>query len=71
MNQLRRDCSALANHYLDAQVATFLVLGAPALLARFFDRHLALALAGLTLATLAVNTLIARNGIRARVTNCV
>lgn len=60
MNQLRRDCSALANHYLYAQVATFLVLGAPALLARFFDRYLALVLAGLTLATLAVNTLIAR-----------
>jgi hypothetical protein len=60
MDQLRRDCFALANHYLFAQVATLVVLGAPALAARFFDGHLALVLAGLTLATMAVNTLIAR-----------
>jgi hypothetical protein len=60
MDLLRRDCSALVDHYLYAQVATFLGLGVPALVARFFDEHLALVLGGLALATMAVNTLIAR-----------
>ena len=60
MNLLRRECSALVDHYLYAQVATFLGLGVPALVARFFNAHLALVLGGLTLATMVVNTLIAR-----------
>ena len=60
MDLLRRECSALVDHYLYAQVATFLGLGVPALAARFFGEHLALVLGGLTLATMAVNTLIAR-----------
>ena len=60
MDLLRRDCSALVDHYLYAQVATFLGLGVPALVARFFDEHFALVLGGLALTTMAVNTLIAR-----------
>lgn len=60
MDLLRHEYAALVDHYLYAQVATFLGLGVPALVARFFDAHLALTLGGLTLATMAVNTLIAR-----------
>ncbi len=60
MELLRRRCSALVDHYLVAMLAAILGFGVPALMVRFSDKHLALALGGVAFAAMVSITAIAR-----------
>lgn len=59
---LQQACSRLVDRYLLAQAAALALIGGPALYLRFFDGRLALAVSGLLIAALVLNTILARRG---------
>ena len=61
---LQQACSRLIDRYLFAQAAALVLIGGPAMYLRFFDGRLALALSGLLVAVLVLNTILAQRGWR-------
>ena len=60
MEQLRRDCSRLTDHYLLAQGLVLLAFGLPALICRMTHSGPALILTAVMLVAMIANTILAR-----------